>query len=34
VEGAAEFYRKIAGAVFIEGGEPENSVYSNMISIG
>lgn len=31
--GPADFYRKICGAEYIEGGEPENSVYSNMIDI-
>ena len=31
---AADFYAKIAGATFIPGGEPENSVYSNLIQMG
>lgn len=31
VGGAAEFYRKLVGAQYIDGGEPENSVYANMI---
>lgn len=30
---AAGFYEKVAGAKFIEGGEPENSVFSNNISM-
>lgn len=33
VGGAADFYRKICGAEYIEGGEPENSVYTKMIDI-
>lgn len=33
VDGAAEFYRKTVGAEYIKGGTPENSVYSNMISM-
>ena len=28
---AEQFYRKTVGAEFIKGGNPENSVYSNMI---
>ena len=28
---AANFYRKTVGAQFIPGGEPENTVYANMI---
>ena len=28
---AADFYRKVLGAEFIPGGEPQNSVYANMI---
>lgn len=31
---AADFYRKVVGAEFIPGGEPENSVYSNLIHMG
>lgn len=33
VYGAAGFYGKFVNASFIPGGEPENSVYSNMISM-
>lgn len=33
VDGAAGFYRKTVGAEYIKGGTPENSVYSNMISM-
>ena len=33
VGGAAEFYRKLCGAQFIDGGEPKNSVYTNMIDM-
>lgn len=33
VSDAELFYRKTVGAEFIKGGNPENSVYSNMISI-
>ena len=33
VKGAEHFYRKTVGAEFIKGGTPENSVYSNMISM-
>ena len=28
---AADFYRKTVGAQFIPGGEPENTVYANMV---
>ena len=31
VDKAAPFYQKTIGAEFIRGGEPQNSVYSNMI---
>ena len=31
VGSAAGFYEKVVNATFIPGGEPENSVYSNMI---
>lgn len=31
VSDAADFYRKTVGAQFIPGGEPENTVYANMI---
>ena len=31
VDKAAPFYEKTIGARFIEGGEPQNSVFSNMI---
>lgn len=31
VTDAEQFYRKTVGAVFIKGGNPENSVYSNLI---
>ena len=30
---AEHFYRKTVGAEFIPGGSPENSVYSNLISL-
>ena len=33
VDSAEHFYRKAVGAEFIKNGSPENSVYSNMISI-
>lgn len=33
VHGAEHFYRKTVGAEFIPGGNPENSIYSNMISM-
>ena len=33
VGSAENFYRKTVGAEFIKGGNPENSVYSNMISM-
>ena len=32
VSDAAEFYRKTVGAQFIPGGEPENTVYANMVA--
>ena len=31
VSDAADFYRKTVGAQFIPGGEPENTVYANMV---
>ncbi|MGN0777957.1 MAG: GNAT family N-acetyltransferase [Aristaeellaceae bacterium] len=31
VSEAADFYRKTVGAQFIPGGEPQNTVYANMI---
>lgn len=31
VSDAEDFYRKTVGAEFIQGGNPENSVYSNLI---
>ena len=31
--GPADFYRKTVGAELINGGEPENSVYTNMIDV-
>ena len=31
VSNAADFYRRTVGAQFIPGGEPENTVYTNMI---
>jgi len=31
VDDAEQFYRKTVGAEFIKGGEPQNSVYSNLI---
>ena len=31
VNDAASFYRETVGAEFIKGGNPENSVYSNMV---
>jgi len=31
VSEAEHFYRKTVGAEFIKGGEPENSVYSNLV---
>mgnify|MGYP002513549219 CR=1 FL=1 len=31
VSEAEQFYRKTVGAEFIQGGNPENSVYSNLI---
>lgn len=31
VSDAAEFYKKTVNAKYIEGGEPENSIYSNLI---
>ena len=34
VDEAEQFYRKTVGAEFIKGGNPENTVYTNMISIG
>lgn len=33
VSDAENFYRKTVNAEFVKGGEPENSVYSNMISM-
>lgn len=33
VGSAAGFYRKVVGAEYIPGGEPQNSVYSNMIDM-
>lgn len=33
VGSAENFYRKVVGAEFIRGGEPENSVYTNMIGM-
>lgn len=33
VSDAENFYRKTVGAEFIKGGNPENSVYSNMVSM-
>lgn len=33
VSDAEKFYRKTVGAEYIKGGSPENSVYSNMISM-
>lgn len=33
VDEAEMFYRKTVGAEFIKGGSPENSVYSNMVSM-
>ena len=33
VSEAENFYRKTVGAEFIKGGNPENSVYSNMIKM-
>lgn len=33
VGSAASFYEKLVGATFIEGGTPDNSVYSEMISM-
>ena len=33
VKSAEMFYRKTVNAEFIKGGEPENSVYSNLISM-
>ena len=30
---AAKFYEKLVGATFIPGGEPENSVYMNMVQM-
>lgn len=32
VNGAEKFYRKLVNAEYIKGGEPESSIYSNMIS--
>ena len=32
VSDAARFYEKLAGAAFIPGGTPQNSVYANMIA--
>jgi len=31
--GPADFYRKVVNAEYIKGGEPENTVYRNMISM-
>ncbi|MGN0745490.1 MAG: GNAT family N-acetyltransferase [Aristaeellaceae bacterium] len=31
VSDAADFYRKTVNALFIPGGEPENTVYANMV---
>lgn len=31
--GPADFYRRNVGAEFIPGGEPKNSIYSNMIDL-
>ena len=33
VDDAEMFYRKVVGAEFIKGGEPENSIYCNMIEM-
>ncbi len=33
VSDAEMFYRKMVGAEFIKGGEPENSIYKNMIKM-
>ena len=33
VDDAAEFYEKILGATFIPHGNPENSVYSNLVIV-
>ena len=33
VGSAAPFYRDVIGAEFIHGGEPKNSVYSNLINL-
>lgn len=33
VSDAEHFYRKTVGAEFIKGGEPENSVYANLVSM-
>ena len=33
VDDAERFYRKLVNAEFIPGGEPENSVYSNLIKM-
>ena len=33
VNGAENFYRKTVGAEFIKNGNPENSVYSNLIAL-
>ena len=34
VDDAAGFYQKTVGAGYIPGGTPQNSVYSNMLSMG
>ncbi|MBP3886656.1 MAG: GNAT family N-acetyltransferase [Cellulosilyticum sp.] len=31
VSDAEQFYRKTVGAEYIKGGEPENSIYSNLV---
>ena len=31
VSDAEQFYRKTVGAEFIKGGNPENSIYSNLV---
>ena len=33
VSDAEQFYRKTVGAEYIKGGSPENSIYSNLISM-
>lgn len=33
VSEAEDFYRNSVGAEFIKGGEPENSIYSNLVSM-